>query len=85
LLLCPVMCQLVALRTAVLQGPRTNSGQRPGETSGAYNRSLAVPRPFCPIIMASGLRLADVPDSRAGLLGSSPSCLHWAAGWPRPR
>src|SRR5260370_25217032 len=37
---CHAVYQDVSLRVDAWQCPRTYSGQRPGETSGAYNRSL---------------------------------------------
>jgi hypothetical protein len=52
---CHAMYQGVSPRVDAWQCPRTYSGQRPGKTSGSYNRSLDDPRPFCPFIRAPGL------------------------------
>ena len=59
------------------------SGQRPGKTSGAYNRSLCRSAPVLSHYPGAGtVRLTDVPDIPAGRSGSSPSCSRRAAGWP---
>jgi hypothetical protein len=65
---------------------RTNSGQRPGGTSGAYNRSLCRSAPVLSRYPGAGAaHLTDVPDipvgsvlrrlARAGAAGWPCSCL----------
>jgi len=75
--------QCVSLRVDVWQCARTYGVQRPGKTSGAYNRSLWRSAPVLSHYPGAGTaRLTDVPDIPAGRFRPSPSCSRWAAGWP---
>ncbi len=52
---CHAVYQDVSLRVDAWQCPRTYSGQRPGETSGAYNRSLCRSAPVLSRYPGAGL------------------------------
>jgi len=57
------MYQGASLRVDAWQCPRTYSGQRPGGTSGAYNRSACRSAPVSSRYPGAGTaRLTDVPD-----------------------
>ena len=79
---CHAVYQGVSLWVDAWQCVRTYGVQRPGETSGAYNRSLCRSAP-----VLSRFRAPDWRASRSA--GSSPYCSRQAAGWPcsypRPR
>ena len=64
---CHAMYQGVSPWVDAWQWLRTYSGQRPGGTSGAYNRSLCRSAPVLSRYPSAGTaRLTDVPDIPAG-------------------
>jgi len=78
---CRAVYQGASLWVDAWQCARTYGVQRPGETSGAYNRSLCRSTPV--LSLYAGARTARLTGAfRASVRPGSPAfCSRWAAGW----